>query len=206
MYVNRLIPSSRTIWISFETHRCLCAFLTMQRFTPEDFLICEERMLKTGNPFFNCLCYLSMFQNPDLTDFGAWVRNCKNAVSTIGKLCDRRFKPHEKDFYAMGLAVRTFPFDEKRSQFVVNEDDLYSFLKFPVDTEENIWAMYLIGTIAVDKMEFGPDGTRDVSLFIQLLKRNLDIKELYEQLKTIHFSEKKRSVVYEPQCDIQVDQ
>lgn len=198
MYVNRLIPSSKTVWLSFETHRCLCAFLTMQRFTVEDFFICEERMIKAGNPFFNCLCYLSMFQNPDLNDFGAWLKNCFNAVATIGKVCGRRFKPHERDFFATGLAVRTFPFDEKHSQFIVNEDDLKDFLKFPVNSEENIWAMYLIGTAAIDKMEFVPDRTRNVSLFIQLLKKCLSIKELYENLKTIHFSEKKRSVVYEP--------
>lgn len=193
---EKIVPNMDALFLSYERHKCLCCFLTMQKFGAEDFTK-ELRYLPEDNRFYHGLCYLGLYQNIGIEDFSAWLDNARSAVSALAEVCGLKFESDaEKELYAWGLAARSFPFDEQHSAFVLDEDVLYSFLQMPIDTDEKVWAFYNVGAAALDKMEFAEEGNRNVSLFIQLMKKTLEVKEKYSTLKKIHYDMEKGGIVY----------
>lgn len=153
--------------------------------------------LPEDNRFYHGLCYFGLYQNIGIDDFSAWLGNARSAVSVLAEVCGLEFEDDtEKELYSWGLAARSFPFDEWHSAFPVDGDVLRSFMEMQLDTEEKVWAFYNVGTAALDKMEFTRGEQRDVSLFIQLMKKTLDVKTDYETLKKIHYDMEKGGIVY----------
>lgn len=193
---EKIVPNMEPLLLSYERHKCLCGFLTMQHFSSEDFAK-ELRYLPEDNRFYHGLCYLGLYQNIGVDDFSAWLDNARSAISALAEACGLEFENNvEKELYAWGLAARSFPFDEWHSAFPVDEEVLHSFMEMQIDTKEKVWAFYNVGTAALDKMEFTRGEQRDASLFIQLMKKTLDTKTDYEALKKIHYDMEKGGIVY----------
>ena len=193
---EKIVPNMDALFLSYERHKCMCGFLTMQKFEAGDFAK-ELRYLPEDNRFYHGLCYFGLYQNIGIEDFSAWLENARSAVSVLAEVCGLEFESEtEKELYAWGLAARSFPFDEQHSAFVLDEDFLQSFLQMPIDTDEKVWAFYNVGTAALDKMEFTQGEKRDASLFIQLMKKTLDVKAEYDALKKIHYDREKGGIVY----------
>lgn len=193
---EKIVPNMEPLFLSYERHKCLCGFLTMQHFSSEDFAK-ELRYLPEENKFYHGLCYLGLYQNIGVDDFSAWLDNARSAISALAEACGLEFENNvEKELYAWGLAARSFPFDEWHSAFPVDEEVLHSFMEMQIDTKEKVWAFYNFGTAALDKMEFTRGEQRDASLFIQLMKKTLDAKTDYETLKKIHYDMEKGGIVY----------
>lgn len=193
---EKIVPNMDALFLSYERHKCLCGFLTMQHFDSED-LTKELRYLPDENKFYHGLCYLGLYQNIGIDDFSAWLDNARSAVSALAGACGLEFENEtEKELYAWGLAARSFPFDQWHLAFPVDEEVLHSFMKMQIDTDEKVWAFYNVGTAALDKMEFTRGEQRDVSLFIQLMKKTLDVKADYKALKKIHYDMEKGGIVY----------
>ena len=111
--------------------------------------------------------------------------------------CGKSFRSNtERDLYAWGLTARTFVFDDVCSQFIIDEDLLNTFLDFGTGTEESLWAVYQIGAVALDKMEYVPREGRNLSLFTRLLMETLRIKSDFESMKTIHYDTEKGIINY----------
>ena len=126
---EKIVPNMEPLFLSYERHKCLCRFLTMQHFGPEDFTK-ELRYLPDENKFYHGLCYLGLYQNIGVDDFSAWLDNARSAISALAEACGLEFENNvEKELYAWGLAARSFPFDEWHTAFPVDEEVLHSFMK-----------------------------------------------------------------------------
>lgn len=199
MNTGLIVPHMGAFCLTYESHKCLCAYLTMQEFTKEDFIEREIHYIHSDeDKFFLSLCYMSIYTNIGIDDFEKWVEVSESAVSVLASVFDYEFSSDvEKKLYAYGLATQTFPFDNKHSQFNIDEDLCKELLKIETDKKESLWAMYITLTALLDKMEFGQKEDRNISLFIKALKKMLSIKESYSKLKTVHYSTKKRRLTYE---------
>lgn len=208
MDTGLIVPHMGAYCLSYESHKCLCAYLTMQKFTKEEFLEREIDYIGAGDEqFFRGLCYMSIYTNLGIDDFGKWAEISEAAVTVLGEVCGHPFSSDaEKALYAYGLAVQTFPFDQKHSQFQIDEALCEELLKLELEKPEALWAMYLTLTAFLDKMEFCQKEKRRISLFIRALKKMLSVKEAYQALKTIHYSTEKRRIVYEEECDLSAKQ
>ena len=62
---EKIVPNMEPLFLSYERHKCLCGFLTMQHFSSEDFAK-ELRYLPEDNRFYHGL--LNLYEQND-SDF-----------------------------------------------------------------------------------------------------------------------------------------
>lgn len=196
MAIANIAPANTPDFKSNDRHKCLYRFLVMQPFSAADFKR-ELKLFPRDNQFFNSLCYVGLYRNTGITDFSAWLKNCTDAVNAVADACGKSFHGDtERSLYTWGLAARTFVFDDTCSQFIIDEDLLNAFVDFGTNTDEALWAMYQIGAVALDKMEYTPREGRSLPLFTRLLMKTLQIKSDFESMKTVHYDTEKGIINY----------
>ena len=75
----------------YDDHRALFKFIVQAPISEEDF---HHLMKYPGEtPLFSYLCFLSMLQNPEIDDFGAWAAYVHDAVA---KMCRALGRPERR--------------------------------------------------------------------------------------------------------------
>lgn len=134
----------------YDDHRALFKFIAQAPISEEDF---HYLMKFPGeNPLFSYLCFLSMFQNPEIDDFGAWVAYVHDVVAKMCRALETNLSGAEYEAISWALIIRTFYEPEKYLQGMEYLDDevIQSICKVPLESKELIWAVYTVANTMIE--------------------------------------------------------
>lgn len=193
---EKIIPRMKQYHLSFDVHKCLCAFLTDQDFTLDDFNEELERFCpkeeKTPR-FFNVLGYFTIFKNTaNSNDFSKHFDSAKNVINITNESLQLNLSDIEKEFYSYALAIHSFCFDIHYSKLEISDDTpIMKFLEIVPDTREKVWAQFIICSAVVDRLQFSVNTNEDdyynFSYFVGCLQRSIELRDQFYELKTIHY-------------------
>lgn len=141
-------PEDNTVF--YDDHRALFKFIVQAPISEEDF---HYLMKFPGeNPLFSYLCFLSMFQNPEIDDFGAWAAYVHDSVAKMCRALGTDLNGAEYEAISWALIIRTFYEPEKYLQGMEYLDDevIQSICKVPLESKELIWAVYTVANTMIE--------------------------------------------------------
>ena len=133
-----------------DDHRALFKFIVQAPISEEDF---HHLMKYPGEtPLFSYLCFLSMLQNPEIDDFGAWAAYVHDAVAKMCRALGADLSGAEYEAISWALIIRTFYEPEKYLQGMEYLDDevIQSICKVPLESKEMIWAVYTVANTMIE--------------------------------------------------------
>ena len=134
----------------YDDHRALFKFIVQAPISEEDF---HHLMKYPGEtPLFSYLCFLSMLQNPEIDDFGAWAAYVHDAVAKMCRALGADLSGAEYEAISWALIIRTFYEPEKYLQGMEYLDDevIQSICKVPLESKEMIWAVYTVANTMIE--------------------------------------------------------
>ena len=134
----------------YDDHRALFKFIVQAPISEEDF---HHLMKYPGEtPLFSYLCFLSMLQNPEIDDFGAWAAYVHDAVAKMCRTLGADLNGAEYEAISWALIIRTFYEPEKYLQGMEYLDDevIQSICKVPLESKELIWAVYTVANTMIE--------------------------------------------------------
>lgn len=134
----------------YDDHRALFKFIVQAPISEEDF---HHLMKYPGEtPLFSYLCFLSMLQNPEIDDFGAWAAYVHDAVAKMCRALGADLSGTEYEAISWALIIRTFYEPEKYLQGMEYLDDevIQSICKVPLESKEMIWAVYTVANTMIE--------------------------------------------------------
>ena len=174
----------------YERNRALCKLMLQESIVPEDFTICQR--MRKGNLFSRCFAYMSMFQNPNATDFKAWNRYINHVVRSMAVACGKEFESDaEQKLFGYALAINTFPDGALHIQDLAPFDnaELQQIAALSMDSDERILAMYTFGNAILGFLS--KDQSRELHTFLRLLVAFTKANEQYAAVdaKMPHFDD-----------------
>lgn len=134
----------------YDDHRALFKFIVQAPISEEDF---HHLMKYPGEtPLFSYLCFLSMLQNPEIDDFGAWAVYVHDSVAKMCRALGADLNGAEYEAISWALIIRTFYEPEKYLQGMEYLDDevIQSICKVPLESKEMIWAVYTVANTMIE--------------------------------------------------------
>lgn len=134
----------------YDDHRALFKFIVQAPISEEDF---HHLMKYPGEtPLFSYLYFLSMLQNPEIDDFGAWAAYVHDAVAKMCRALGADLSGAEYEAISWALIIRTFYEPEKYLQGMEYLDDevIQSICKVPLESKEMIWAVYTVANTMIE--------------------------------------------------------
>lgn len=195
---ERIIPRMDKYNLTYAVHKCLLALVTDQEFTKEEFKEELDRFCPPDQKtprFFNVLGYFTIFKNKGLCeDFAKHLQICTHAIDVINDVLDTiDLNDIEKQMYSYALAIYSFCFDVHYSKLIVNDDiPIEKFLEIEPTTREIVWAQYIICSAVVVRLQFtlnteSEDDYFNFTYFVKCLERSIELRDQFEELKTIHY-------------------
>ena len=143
----------------------------------------QSSAVLSGSSLLLYLRWLSCVVNTTLSDFDSWVAHVRQTVEAAAQACGWSFfSKDEQELLSLGLAVRTYPFNEGPEPLAryCPPDILRAFLTLPMDKPERAWAMEAVGNQMLDLMTADPD--RDLHLMLRLMAVMLQVHSEMEKL------------------------
>lgn len=134
----------------YDDHRALFKFIVQAPISEEDF---HHLMKYPGEtPLFSYLCFLSMLQNPEIDDFGAWAAYVHDAVAKMRRALGADLSGAEYEAISWALIIRTFYEPEKYLQGMeyLGDEVIQSICKVPLESKEMIWAVYTVANTMIE--------------------------------------------------------
>ena len=134
----------------YDDHRALFKFIVQAPISEEDF---HHLMKYPGEtPLFSYLCFLSMLQNPEIDDFGAWAAYVHDAVAKMCRALGADLSGAEYEAISWALIIRTFYEPEKylKGMEYLDDEVIQSICKVPLESKEMIWAVYTVANTMIE--------------------------------------------------------
>ena len=162
----------------YDDHRALFKFIVQAPISEEDF---HHLMKYPGEtPLFSYLCFLSMLQNPEIDDFGAWAAYVHDSVAKMCRALGADLNGAEYEAISWALIIRTFYEPEKYLQGMEYLDDevIQSICKVPLESKEMIWAVYTVANTMIEIVNAKSDCNIHTLLALMFVKE--PAKEKYQ--------------------------
>lgn len=175
-----VLPEKGEVYLN---NLALCKYHLGQDVLSDDFSAQVEKLSKKGESmiFLRLLQWLGRIKNLSLTDFDSWAVHTRKTVDAAAQACGYVFfNTDEKELISLGLAVRTFPFQEGTEileKYCIPEI-LSAFLNLEMNKPERALAMEAISDLMIDRMT--EDENRDFHLYLKLMRAKVDAHNFLE--------------------------
>lgn len=162
-------------------NRAICKLLTQSPIDADDFAIIQR--MHSGNRFAQCLGYLSIFENLNVTSMKSWMKYIEKVVDAAGTACKREFEnKYELRLFSYAVAIRTFPdgMTQIRQLAPFDLEELQGIASLKIDSDERVWAMYIFGNAVLDYLS--TDANREFHTFLRLMISLATAKEKYSEV------------------------